>query len=171
MFSDDEIAARIGALANEIAASLPPSFAASEPLLLAAIRPEDRPFQRALGLRLAEQGIDAEQACLDLTRFDPASPVRRGVAMRNLTTDIRGSAMLLVCGATSTGLSLEFALRQLRTHGPCWLEAASLLDRVVARVVEAPVRFAGFTAPAECLFGFGLSPGPDGDGHGSIYKL
>lgn len=171
VFSDNEIAARIGVLANEIVASLPPSFAASEPLLLAAIRQEDRPFQRALGVRLASLGIDAELACLDLTRFDPASPVRRVAAVCDLMTGVRGRAVLLVSGVASTGLSLEFALRQLWQQEPCWLEVASLLDRAAARVVGAPVRFAGFAAPAECLFGFGLSLGLDGDRCDSIYKL
>lgn len=168
VFAASEIQRRVTELAGDVAAALPQGALTRGPLLLAALRPEAAPFQRALSERLAEHGVACEFICLGLPRFNPAAPAP--LAAQPGAASFQGRALLLVTGAVSTGLSLDFAWRVAASFEPVWLDAVSLLDRASARVVDAPVSFCGFQAPPECLSGFGLALTPDGGWWPSIVK-
>lgn len=161
VFDSAQILARTQSLAREICTSLDVALLQSGPLVLISSRAEVEPFQRLLALALNEQGIAVALDRLELSRFNGGETERRISLAQAPTSLTEGRAVLLVAGATSTGLSLDYALSHLRRQRPSWLEAVSLLDRPAARLVEAPVRFRGFEAPPDLLTGFGLSAWPD----------
>ncbi|MDP9364042.1 MAG: hypoxanthine phosphoribosyltransferase, partial [Chloroflexota bacterium] len=81
----------------------------------------------------------------------PRVRVRRGPSAA-----IAGRRILLVEDIVSTGLSLAYLAAWLRRRGAAAVEVCALLDRRPARLVEVPVRYGGFEAPADLLVGFGL---------------
>jgi hypoxanthine phosphoribosyltransferase len=168
--SEDEIQRRVTEMADEVAAALPAGRLALGPLILAALRAEAAPFQAALADRLTALDVATESTCLAMPRFDPAS-ARLAPAFEFNGPIWRNRAVVLITGAVSTGLSLDFARRQARNMEPAWLGSAALLDRPSARIVDAPVEFRGFLAPSECLSGFGLAVAPDGHWRRSIFRV
>lgn len=162
VFDFEQIAARTKELAREIAGALSDLRLAAESLVLTAIKVEAEPFQALLADELTALGIGVETDGIELSRFKIDVIQRRVSLLRRPRISTEDRIILLVAGATSTGLSLEYALKHLRSQHPRWLEAVSLLDRESARVVDTAVRFRGFEAPPELLTGFGLTVG-DGD--------
>jgi hypoxanthine-guanine phosphoribosyltransferase len=162
VFDFDQIAARTKEIAKEIFSALAEAGLTADPLVLTAIKAEAEPFQTLLAAELAALGVRVETDGIELSRFKIDSIQRRVSLLRRPRISHEGRVVLLVAGATSTGLSLEYALRRLRGQHPRWLEAVSLLDRDSARVVDTEVRFRGFDAPPELLTGFGLTIDDDG---------
>lgn len=161
VFDFDQIAARTRQLAGEIAVALEQAGLGFGPLVLTAIKAEVEPFQALLAAELIALGIGVETDRIELSRFKIDAIQRRVSLLRRPRISHEGRVVLLVAGATSTGLSLEYALKHLRRQHPRWLEAVSLLDRESARVVDTTVRFRGFDAPPELLAGFGLTVDED----------
>jgi hypoxanthine-guanine phosphoribosyltransferase len=170
VFSASEVEARTEQLAAEIAGALPEAARAGGPLALISIRPETALFQSALATQLSRFGVEVACACLELPRFDPGDRMLRIDGSAALAESVRGRAVLLAAGASSTGLSLAYARRLVEREQPSWLESVCLLDRSGARMVKAPIRFAGFEAPPEFLDGFGLSLEQFGR-HGDIVRV
>ena len=86
-------------------------------------------FKRSFGGRNSPRlGISVEIDRIELARFNRCNPsgafhCRGGARIAYEGRVVSGG------GASSTGLSLEYALKQLRRQRPRWLEAVSLLDR------------------------------------------
>lgn len=168
--TEDEIQRRVAEMALEIAATLPVNGLDHGPLMLAALRAEAAPFQGALADRLNALGVPSESTCLAMPRFDPAS-AHSAPALAFEGPVWLNRAVVLVTGAVSTGLSLDFARRQARRMEPAWLAAAALLDRPSARIIDAPIEFRGFLAPSERLSGFGLAGATDSSCRRSICRI
>ena len=70
--------------------------------------------------------------------------------------DVFGRDVVLVEDIVDTGLTLTYLLRELRGRGARSVEACTLLDKSVRRIVPTPVRFTGFDIGDEFVLGYGL---------------
>jgi hypoxanthine phosphoribosyltransferase len=77
--------------------------------------------------------------------------------LKDLDTEIRDRAVVLVEDVVDTGLTLRFLCRTLALRAPASLAVATLLDRPYRRLVDdLPVRYVGFTVPDELFVGYGF---------------
>lgn len=93
---------------------------------------------------------------LDLKRFAGAQPHERVRIARDIDYPIDGRHVLLVEDIVNTGLTLDYLLGELRERGAASIEIVTLLDRPGRRLVEVPVRYAGFQIPNDYVVGYGL---------------
>jgi hypoxanthine phosphoribosyltransferase len=126
------------------------------PLLILGVDRGSAVFAHHLATALEGRGLAIERDRVILTRHRSPVPERRVRIGRGPRAAVAGRRVLLVADVVSTGLSLAYLTRWLRRRGAADVEICALLDRQPARLVEVPVRYAGFDAPNELLVGFGL---------------
>jgi len=76
--------------------------------------------------------------------------------VKDLDLDLFGRDVVLVEDIVDTGLTLTYLLHELRGRGARSVEACTLLDKSVRRIVPTPVRFTGFDIGDEFVLGYGL---------------
>ena len=76
--------------------------------------------------------------------------------LKDLDRPIEGRHVLIVEDIVDSGITLRYLLGNLTGRNPGSLEACALLSNREARVVEVPVRYAGFEIPNEFVIGYGL---------------
>jgi hypoxanthine phosphoribosyltransferase len=154
LFSAAEIAARVEALAAEIASVLPADFVTVGVLKGAWVFVADlaRAFERAGArpeiefMRLSSYGLAKESSgAVQLLGDVPASLVGRPV--------------LLVDDIVDTGRSIAFAAAQLRRRGISNLWTCALLDKPQRREIEVAIDFVGFTIGDVFVVGYGTDYG------------
>lgn len=161
LFDAEEIRRRIGDLADAIAADVARSRGTEGPaledgVLLLAVGSSSAVFRDALRAALEARGLAVDLDRVTLSRYRTGSGRCRVRIRRRPGAALRGRRVLVVEDVVSTGLTLSYLLGWLRRQGAAPAVCA-LLDRRAARVVDVPIRYAGFEAPNEVLVGFGLS--------------
>ena len=76
--------------------------------------------------------------------------------VKDLDLDVFGRDVVLVEDIVDTGLTITYLLSELRGRGARSVEACTLLDKSVRRIVPTPVRFTGFDIGDEFVLGYGL---------------
>ncbi len=150
LFSAAEIAARIDALATEIARTLPADFVIVGLLKGAWVFVADlaRAFERAGAgpeiefMRLASYGLVKQSS----------GTVR---LLGDVPTGLAGRPVLLVDDIVDTGRSIAFAAAQLRERGISNLWICALLDKPQRREVEVAIDFVGFSIGEVFVVGYG----------------
>ena len=158
LVAEDEIAARIAALAREIAGDVP----STHPLVVGLLR-GSFVFLADLVRELSRQGLDPEVELAWTSRYAadmrPAEELR---VVQDVAAEIEGRTVLLVDDIVDTGETLAVMRERLLARRPSWLRTCVLLDKSSARSVQVPVDYRGFEVPGTWVFGYGL----DHDGHG-----
>ena len=75
---------------------------------------------------------------------------------KELDIDIQGRDVLLIEDIVTTGLTLDFVLAELRAQEPASLHVCVLFDKRERRLLDAPIRYTGFTIPNAYVVGYGL---------------
>ena len=150
LLSEEIIATRIGAMATEIAATLP------EGALLLTAGDGALRFGRELGESLEARGLRIELDSIRQTRFRTEDGVRRVRVLRQPATPIEGRHILLVTDIVSTGMSMNYLIQWVRNRGAQSIEVCTLLDRRDARLIDVPITHVGFVAPSELIVGYGM---------------
>jgi hypoxanthine phosphoribosyltransferase len=75
---------------------------------------------------------------------------------RDLDLDITGQHVLLIEDIVTTGLTLDFVVKELRKFEPASLEVCVLFDKRDARLIDVPVAYTGFEIPNAFVVGYGL---------------
>lgn len=153
----DALAERVAELGARIAADLRLSREADDgPLLALGVGRGSERFLAKLASVIAARGAAIETDRVDLSRYQSLGGARRVRVSRGPTRSLDGRRVLLVEDVVSTGLSSAYLSAWLGRRGVRALERCALLDRRGARLVDLPVRYAGFEAPNGLLAGFGL---------------
>lgn len=158
VFDEESITNRVGELAEQMDRVWRQSPAGPPPLLLSVGR-GSRVFAAALTSALRDRGATFETDSVDLTRYrllGSLSPGRRVRVRRAPEMSLTGRQVIIIEDVVSTGLSVAYLTRWLARQRVSRVDICALLDRKVARLVDIPVRYAGFDAPDEVLIGFGL---------------
>lgn len=158
VFDEASITKRVVELAEHMDRVWRQSPAGPPPLLLSVGR-GSCVFAAALTSALHDRGATFESDSINLTRYrllGSLSPGRRVRVHRAPETSLAGRQVIIVEDVVSTGLSVAYLTRWLARRRVSRVDICALLDRKVARLVDIPVRYAGFDAPDEVLIGFGL---------------
>lgn len=150
LFSAAEIAARVDALAAEIARTIPDDFVIIGVLKGAAVFVADlvRALDRAGArpeiefMRLSSYGLDKESSGAVQLFGD-------------VHADLAGRRILLVDDIVDSGRSISYAATQLRQHGIGNLWTCVLLDKPERRQIEVAIDFVGFSIGEVFVVGYG----------------
>ena len=76
--------------------------------------------------------------------------------LKDLEESIEAREVIVVEDIVATGLTLSYLLRSLQARNPASLKVCTLLDRVVARIIDVPLAYRGFELPDVFVVGYGL---------------
>jgi len=150
LFSAEAIAARVDALAVEIARTIPDDFVVVGLLKGAAVFVADliRALDRAGGrpelefMRLSSYGLASRSSgVVELLGESPAG--------------LAGRSVLLVDDIVDTGRSIAYAADELRRCGIDRLWTCALLDKPQRREISVTIDFVGFSIGDQFVVGYG----------------
>ena len=151
LFSEAEIAARVEALAGEIAQTIPGDFVMVGVLKGAAV------FVADLARALHRAGAHPEIEFIRLSSYGLAKVSSGEVRLLgDIASDIEGRRVLLIDDIVDTGRSIAFAAALLRERKIGGLWTCALLDKPQRREVEAPIDFVGFRIEDVFVAGYGV---------------
>lgn len=119
-------------------------------------------FHTALAERLDELGVDADLHRIGMSRsVVDEQRVRVRIRRTPAADDLAGRDVIIVTDVVSSGLTLAYVQQWLQRRGPRRQWTCTLLDRPTARLIDATVDLAGFTATNDALVGYGLQLRPN----------
>jgi len=149
LISAREIAARVAALGNEIAARLPQGTVTVVGVLRGAF----------IFMADLVRAIPRDVRCdfLGVRSYGPATETSGVVQITSdLSLPIAGQHVLLVEDIVDTGLTLRYLLDVLQARAPASLHVCTLLNKRSRRRIEVPLDFVGFDIPDHFVVGYGL---------------
>ena len=150
LLSAVEIAARVDALAVEIARAIPADFVMVGLLKGAAV------FVADLARALHRVGARPEIEFMRLSSYGPAKESSGAVQLLgDVPADLAGRPVLLVDDIVDTGRSIAHAAAQLQRCGIANLWTCVLLDKPQRREIEVALDFVGFTIGDVFVAGYG----------------
>jgi hypoxanthine phosphoribosyltransferase len=151
VFSADEIARRIDALAHEIAATKP------EPLLVLALLTGSFVFAADLIRGLERAGLHPEIDFVSLSSYKSSTQSQGHIeVLRDLAVDVGGRNILIVDDILDTGRTLAFARDMVAARGAARIWSCVLLDKRARRTVAIKADFRAFDCPDDFVVGYGM---------------
>lgn len=155
LFSETDIAARLEAVAADIARDL------GGGVLIVGVLRGGFIFSADIARALWRAGADAEIDFLGLSSYGAARESSGAVRVtKDLSADPVGRTVLLVDDVLDTGASLAFAIRLLHEHGADAVKTCVAVDKRIGRVAEAAVPRADYSlfeaAAPDFLVGYGM---------------
>jgi len=149
LLEEDAIQARVAELAAQISADY-----SGRQLTLVSVLKGSADLMRHITIPLR---IDL----MEVSSYGGTATESSGLVriLKDLSSSIDGSDVLLVEDIIDTGLTLNYLLRYLRGKNPASLRVCTLLDKPARRLVEIPVDYIGFTIPDQFVVGYGLDYG------------
>lgn len=151
LFTEEEIAARVEALAHEIVADLPRDF------LVVVILKGSFVFAADLIRALEKIGASAQVDFITLSSYGAGRKSAGAVTLtHDLVEDVAGRATLIVDDVLESGRTLAFACDTLRRRGAASVRTCLLLDKPEKRAVPVEADYVGFRIGSEFVVGYGL---------------
>ena len=155
LFTAAQIAARVRALAAEIAAALP-AAARDGGLVIVGPLKGCLVFQADLMRAMSAHLPWLECDHLGLSSYGGGTESSgRVTLLSGLRHPVAGRHVLLVDDIADTGRTLAFAQAHLRALEPASLRTAALLDKPSRRVVDVPLEHVGFVIEDLFVLGYG----------------
>lgn len=150
LFSAVEIAARVDALAAEIAPAMPADF------VMVGILKGATVFVADLVRALDRAGARPEIEFMRLSSYGLAKDSSGAVQLLgDIRADLAGRSVLLVDDIVDTGRSIAYAADQLHRRGIGHLWTCALLDKPQRREIEVAIDFVGFSIGDVFVAGYG----------------
>jgi len=150
MISAKAIAARVEALAREIAAE----YAGTDKLVVVGLLRGSFVFIADL---VRELDLPVEVDFLEASSYGDAMESSREVRiLKDLRGKIEGRDVLVVEDIVDTGHTLSHVTRYLSTRKPAKLRTIALLDKPSRREVDFKADWIGFSIPDEFVVGYGI---------------
>lgn len=150
LFTDQQIAARVEALAQEIARTLPQDFT------IVGLMNGCFVFVADLIRALDRAGLKPQVSFIRLSSYGKGKESSRLVRLTGDIPEISGRAVLLVDDIVDTGRTQVFARNLLREQGAAQVWACALLEKPSRREVEVTTEFIGFSIDALFVVGYGI---------------
>ena len=151
VFSPEEIAARIDALAQKIAEKK------LDRLLVVAILKGSFVFAADLIRALHRAGLDPEVDFISLSSYRKSTKSSGQVEiLRDIEMDVEGRNVLLVDDILESGRTLAFAKDLVSARGARQVLTCVLLDKPVRRAVNVEADLAAFECPNVFVVGYGM---------------
>ena len=152
LIDQDELQARISALAHEIRHDLP-----SEQIHLICVLKGACTFMTDLS-RAIDLNITLDY--IAVSSYGAATKSSGEVKLvKDLDQGLEGRDLLVVEDIVDTGLTLNYLLKNLQARNPASLHVCALLLKDGQQKVEPPLRYVGFRIPDEFAVGYGLDVG------------
>jgi hypoxanthine phosphoribosyltransferase len=151
LFSEEQIASRVEALAGEIVAAMGGDFVVVGVLKGSFVFLAD--LVRALSRAGARPQVEFMRLASYGQKMESSGEV---LLLGDMPQDFEARAVLLVDDIVDSGLSMDYGRRlvQERNAGP--VRTCALLDKPSRRQVEIPVNFTGFEIPDVFVVGYGI---------------
>jgi hypoxanthine phosphoribosyltransferase len=151
LFSEDEIAARVQAIADAVAERKP------QRLLVVPILKGSFVFAADLLRAFHRSGLRPEVDFMMLASYRKATVSSGQIeVLRDIETDVRGRDVLLIDDILESGRTLAFAKDLLAARGARNTMTAVLLDKPGHRAAEIEADFKGFDCPDRFVIGYGM---------------
>lgn len=151
LFSEDEIAKRVTALAREIAASEPSR------LLVVIVLKGGFVFGADLIRALALEGVQLEIEFISLASYGSQLETSGEVQVRrDIEVAVSGRDVLIVDDVLDSGLTLKFARDLMQSRGAGRASIATMIDKPEGRRTEIEADYVGFTCPNYFVVGYGM---------------
>ncbi len=148
LYTREQLDARVATLGREVSKH----YEGSIPVLVTVLKGATV-FAADL---VRHMSIPHEMDFLALTAWGDGTTGVQAQVLKDLQIPVAGRDVLLVEDVIDTGLTLGFLVKWLETHEPASIEVCTLLDRPHRRLIDAPVRFRGFTVPDRFYVGYGF---------------
>ena len=154
LISPDDIKAKTLELANEIAASIPPS---DQPIILLGILKGSVHFLSDLSRALWTLGRECQLEFMQVSSWHGATSSSGVVQIKkDIDSSIENRDVVIVEDILDTGRTLSHLRELLGTRHPRSLQICTLLSKPDARVVNVDCEHIGFEIPNEFVVGYGL---------------
>jgi hypoxanthine phosphoribosyltransferase len=151
LFSADEIADRVTALAREMAAGEPSR------LLVVIVLKGGFVFGADLVRALALQRVRLEIEFISLASYGSRLETSGEVQVRrDIEVAVSGRDVLIVDDVLDSGLTLKFARDLMRSRGARRASIAVMVDKPEGRRAEIEADYVGFTCPNYFVVGYGM---------------
>jgi len=151
IFPPEDIAARIDAMAQEIAG------AGLQNLLIVSILTGSFVFSADLLRGLHRAGLQPEVDFISLSSYKRETASAGSVdIVRDLELEVAGRDVLLVDDILDTGRTLAFARDLIAARGARRIVSCVLLNKPVRRTVEIEADYVAFTCPPVFVVGYGM---------------
>ena len=148
LFAEEQIQARVGELAREIEED----YAGQAPVFVGVLRGA---FVFMADLIRKAGELTVETDFISVSRYGGGQD-RRVEVIRDVDVDLAGRHVILVEGIVDTGMSLRPIMQHVQAKRPASVEVCAMFDKRARRVVDVPLRYAGFEIPDEFVVGYGL---------------
>lgn len=151
LFAADEIAARVSALAAEIASAEPAR------LLVVIVLKGAFVFAADLVRAMAKEGVRLEIEFISLASYGTQLQTSGEVQVRrDIEVAVSGRDVLLIDDVLDSGLTLRFARDLMRSRGASRVSVAVMVDKPEGRRTEIEADYVGFTCPNYFVVGYGM---------------
>jgi hypoxanthine phosphoribosyltransferase len=149
LLTEDEIAGRLGELADQIEAD----YRGRDLLLVGVLK--GAVMVMADLARALDRHVEMDwMAVSSYGSGTTSSGVVR--ILKDLDSDLTGRNVLIVEDIIDTGLTLSWLVSNLRSRGPASVEICTLLRKPAAERMTVGVKYVGFNIPNEFVVGYGL---------------
>lgn len=156
LITEDEIARRVGELAEAIAAKLNESQP-QKPVVIVGLLAGAFVFLADLARALMRHGVDPEIDFLTAKSYGDATQSSGQVTITGrLTIAIKDKRVLIVDDIIDTGQTYREVAALLAKENPAELLSVALLDKPARRTTGASADFVGFTIDDKFVVGYGL---------------
>lgn len=151
LFTADEIAARVRALAGEIAATM-----GCDPLIVPILKGSFI-FAADLLRALHEAGVEPDMDFISLSSYGAGTQSLGEVRiLRDMEAPVRDRDVLLVDDILESGRTLAFAKDLMTARGARQVRSCVLLDKPGKLAVSMKADFTGFECPDRFVVGYGM---------------
>jgi hypoxanthine phosphoribosyltransferase len=150
LYSTETIAARVDALARDIAA------AELHDLIVVAILKGSFIFAADLVRALHRQGLAPEIDFMFLASYGAGTEGGAVKVLRDIGSPIAERDVVIVDDILDSGRTLAFAKELLESRGAHSVKTCILLDKKVPRDVDVTPDFIGFQCPPQFVVGYGM---------------
>jgi hypoxanthine phosphoribosyltransferase len=149
LFSEEELARRIRALAREISADY-----AGRPLVLVGVLKGAWVFLADLVRHLS---IPVRIDFVKMSSYGAGTQTTGRIELHlDLTMPVTGEDLLVVEDIVDTGTSCRWLLDHLKAKGPASVRYCVLLDNPTRRIEKVKIDYVGFTIPNCFVVGYGI---------------
>lgn len=151
LYSADEIAERVTALAREVSLKLPPD------LMIVSLLKGSFVFTADLIRALYGIGLHPQVDFMTLSSYGSGTQSGKAIAInRDLTEEVAGRHVLILDDILESGRTLHFARNLITQRGAASSRIVVLLEKPGKREVAINADFVGFTIPDKFVVGYGL---------------
>lgn len=151
LFSEETIAARVDAMASEIAAARP------DDLMVIAILKGSFMFAADLLRALHREGLEPQVEFMMLSSYGTGTSSSGIVKIiRDIDTDVAGRSVLIIDDILESGRTLAFAKRLTEDRGAKEVKVAVLLDKPGKRKAQIDADIVGFSCADVFVVGYGM---------------